>query len=313
MYRGIQKYMKNTIQKGILIYSKEDYERNQWFANEIILASKMYNLDITLIIIEATNFVLSKEKLIIQYNNTTIDNITFAIIRTINPKITFLLEQNNIKCFNNYETSNICNDKFLSYSLVQKTSVPFVPTLYSNLYTLKDQIKECHGLFNTDNIIVKSTNGHGGKEVFLTRFDDMNMIETIKDKFCYNCTVKLCVQPQIKGVAKDLRVYILGNEIYCSMLRCNPNSYKSNFTLGGECFKYSLSQKEIEIINSTKKILSSDFIGIDYIIDNNNNLIFNEFEDVVGTRMLYSQTNLSPINDYLAYVSKKMSDISLYW
>ena len=52
-------------------------------------------------------------------------------------------------------------------------------------------------------------------------------------------------------------------------------------------------------IEKTKrnKVLGLFYVGIDFIIDKNNHLIFNEVEDVVGSRMLYNTSNID-IVDY---------------
>jgi len=48
-----------------------------------------------------------------------------------------------------------------------------------------------------------------------------------------------------------------------------------------------------------------DMVGIDFILDDNGNLVFNEIEDVVGARMLYQCSDIDIVKEYLSYISKK--------
>ena len=63
-----------------------------------------------------------------------------------------------------------------------------------------------------------------------------------------------------------------------------------------------------EVRGMVKRIvpeLMADFVGIDFIFDNGRPVL-NEMEDVVGTRMLYSLTNLDPARMYMEYIARSM-------
>ena len=54
-------------------------------------------------------------------------------------------------------------------------------------------------------------------------------------------------------------------------------------------------------------------VGIDFIIGDRNELIFNEIEDVVGARMLYQTSNINLVGLYLDYIKSEIlnSDINI--
>ncbi|MBR6213406.1 MAG: hypothetical protein IKQ67_02000 [Candidatus Methanomethylophilaceae archaeon] len=54
--------------------------------------------------------------------------------------------------------------------------------------------------------------------------------------------------------------------------------------------------------------LMADFIGIDFVFGDGQ-VYLNEIEDVVGTRMLYSLTDMDPARMYMEYIAH--SKISL--
>ncbi len=272
---------------GLLVYSKADYERNKWFAGEILRVAKDKGICM---------------KLVFTDEDIKTKDIDFAIIRTISPDTTRYLESSNIRCFNNYETSILCNNKFTTYETISKLDLPTIPTTLSSKENLYITLTEAFEKYNTDELIVKSVSGHGGKEVFLVH-NDVPDIESLL-KQCNSLTAHnfFCIQPRIKGIARDLRVYVLGKEIYAARLRTNPSSFKSNFTLGGTCTPYSPGTDLQRLIKIITDNTDTDFIGIDFILDENDKFIFNEIEDVVGTRMLYSTGMDTVVEDYINYI-----------
>ena len=46
-------------------------------------------------------------------------------------------------------------------------------------------------------------------------------------------------------------------------------------------------------------VYDTRYVGIDFILDDNNKFIFNEIEDVVGSRMLYQVSDIDIVDLYL--------------
>ena len=88
------------------------------------------------------------------------------------------------------------------------------------------------------------------------------------------------------------------------MLRINKGGFISNFCLGNDAIVYELNNNEIEIVNKILTISNFDYVGIDFLFDGGE-IVFNEIEDSVGSRMLYSKTNLNVARDYTKYVINK--------
>jgi len=265
---------------GWLIYDNEGYERNKWFADNLIEKALKFNLNIKLKIIE-NDF------------NYQIDFPTFAIIRTINPRLTKFLEDNGVTTFNNYNTSLIANDKWKTYEFCKKLNIETMKT-----YPLKDYISLKNLKYP---FVIKSVDGHGGKEVFLVK--DSLYLNNLLNKINVNRYIAqdFCSNPGI-----DMRVYLLNGEILASMLRENNKDFKSNFTLGGSARVTQETKEQKEIITKIQNALKSDLIGIDFIY-NNNKWVLNEIEDVVGTRMIYKLTNIDIIELYLKHISTKVN------
>src|SRR5690625_6839454 len=91
-------------------------------------------------------------------------------------------------------------------------------------------------------------------------------------------------------MGKDLRVFVIGKQIIAAVLRVNNNDFRANFKLGGSAFLYHLTIDEVEMINKIINHFDFGLVGIDFLIDKEGNLLFNEIEDVVGSRILSETT-----------------------
>lgn len=179
---------------------------------------------------------------------------------------------------NTTEVVKIANDKWLTY-LKFKDHIKMMPT-----YKIDDIPKyPC---------IIKNRFGHGGDDVhWVTKAGSFNSDYIGQD-----------IAPVL---GKDLRVYILDNKIYASVLRSSDN-FKSNYSLGGHAQLYHLNNDEKEIIQTILDIMPIDYGGIDFLFDQDGKLILNEIEDPVGAKMLYNLTDLDLVEDYLHMVKRKI-------
>jgi glutathione synthase/RimK-type ligase-like ATP-grasp enzyme len=179
--------------------------------------------------------------------------------------------------FNSTEVIKIANDKWLTYHFF-KDDVKMMPT-----YKVKDVPHyPC---------VVKNRFGHGG--------DDVHWLEDKKD-----FSDDYIAQDIAGQLGKDLRVYILNNKVYASILRTNDQDFKSNYSLGGQAKLYNLSSEEHQTIQKILNKLPIMYGGIDFLFDENNQLILNEIEDPVGAKMLYNLTDLNIVQDFIKMVSE---------
>ncbi|MBP5313113.1 MAG: hypothetical protein J6112_09815, partial [Clostridia bacterium] len=76
-----------------------------------------------------------------------------------------------------------------------------------------------------------------------------------------------------------------------------------NFSLGGKAEPYTLSPEEEETVYKiVRELKSPDLIGADFLVTEEG-LLFNEIEDVVGTRMLYAVYGIDAAKVFADYVS----------
>lgn len=287
-----------------LIYSDFESKRNQKYIDFYMEEGKKLGITIKLLIAEKINFGVKDSIWFLFYEGQQLSKPDFAICRMIYPLLTVQLENMGIKVFNNSFVQAICNDKAKTYQFVAKVKIPMVDTLFCKKEFLTEKLKEI-----TYPSIIKSVDGHGGTEVFL-----------LKDSKDINDVVSLCtdkdivIQPFVGKTHQDLRVYVIGNEIIAAILRTAKEGFKSNFCLGGDVKVYELSPDERKIVYKIIQLFQENstfgfgLVGIDFIIGNRGELIFNEVEDVVGSRMLYQCTDINIVSLYLEFIKDYLSD-----
>jgi RimK family alpha-L-glutamate ligase len=187
--------------------------------------------------------------------------------------------------FNNSTLTRIANNKNLYYQTVCKANVKIQDTLfnYSN------------NLLNYP-LVVKNPFGRGGNEVFLVK-NELELKE--KQEQFPNVTIQSYCKT---NMPKDLRVYVINNKIVAAILRKGINDFRANYSISHDAEVYNPSNEEKDYIYNIISCFNIDYAGIDFLINDKNELIFNEIEDSVGARALYELTNINIAELYIKYI-----------
>lgn len=295
---------------GWLIYRSVDVKKNKGYIDLYFEEGKDLGIEIKLILVDRLSFGVKNNVLFLEYNGQSIEKPDFAINRSIYPLLTKHLEDMGIKVFNNSELAEMCNDKAKTYQYISRLKIPMVDSQFVKAEYQREVIENL-----TDKMVIKGVSGHGGNEVFL--YNPVKKIDVFTESTYWNdqeikkeevlTTLKhtdIVIQPLVGIKNQDLRIYVIGKKIIAAILRTGKNSFKSNFSLGGQVREYKLSQKETELVNIIINEFDFGLVGIDFLIDDNNNFLFNEIEDVVGARMLYQCTDINIVRLYLEYIKQ---------
>lgn len=216
-------------------------------------------------------------KLVLQ-NEVSFDEKADCVInRTNSGEIALCFEKRGIRVFNPSSLSFLANDKQHCYEFMSQNGIEIMPV---------NQTKAP--------VVIKPTDGKGGQGVRLVESGEFE----IEDGFVY--------QKPASDLGKDLRVWLIGGEIICSILRESKTDFRSNFCLGGNATPYTLSAEETALVMKIQSLIKYDYIGIDFVFDNGR-AVFNEIEDSVGARMVYTCTNTDILSLYCDYIKKEMS------
>ena len=260
-----------------ILYDKGDLEVNRFFADRLRQCGEAAGLECS---------IVTTEKMDPEYAPDIV------ISRTRDHEATSLLEDYGSTVYNRSSVSRVCNDKSLTYSFARNLGIPFLP------YSL-----DLRELPPGPPWVVKSCIGHGGSEVFQADSGD-----DVGKLFSDLQGRKPLVQQMAPVCGRDMRIYVLGGKIIAYVLRSSDTDFRANFKLGGKAEIVEPPEEAVDIVRRILPELMPDFVGIDFVFGREG-VYLNEIEDVVGTRMLYSLTDLDPALMYMEYVTH--SKISL--
>lgn len=235
--------------KGLLIYHQSDYVKSKKYIEWLITEGKKFDLKIDL--------MFSDEFFKHGYDGHKALN--FVINRSRNTEISYLFELNNVRVFNPSKISYIGNNKLAAFQYAKSLGYPFAKVLTH--------------WSDSNSFISKPVSGHGGEGIFLS-----------SDGVAFN--EERFQQAFITDLVGDIRFYVINNKIIDAVIRYPKGGYLANFSQGGDFERYAITDRQRGYIERFIEDLQSDYIGLDFFLLENNKLIFNELEDVVGSRML---------------------------
>jgi len=317
--------------KAWMIYFREGAEYNKQYINFYKEEGSKLGIEVQLVLVEDLEFGVRDSQWFMQIKKQEVEYPDFVICRAIYPLLSKQLECMGIRVFNNSTVAEICNDKARTYQYLANTGIKMVDSCFYCNTLVREVIEQVH-----TPTVIKSIEGHGGRQVFLidmfkhkmgeidnvtpqlgkeyenSDFQQDNDTKDKQNKEWNDESVRILqgigssdvvVQPFISGKHQDLRVYVIGKEIIAAVLRTAKEGFKSNFSLGGEVRIYQLSIEEKQLVNQIINHFDFGLVGIDFILGEEGNLIFNEIEDVVGSRMLYQcAPEINIVERYLKFI-----------
>lgn len=277
---------------GIIVYAEDAAKQNSHYIDMYFDACAKRNIQLKLIILQRLTFCTKDNEPCLIYEGEKLELPDFAIMRCPDIALARFLEFSDVAVFNNSDCIENANDKRLTYIRAAKSGLKIMDTYYS-LSSARDA-----GSFP---LVVKSAHGAGGRAVMLAH-DEKELEEAVL-KIAPDEAV---IQKLASDTGKDLRVYFVGNEIVCAMLRKSETDFRSNYGLGGSAALYELSEEEKRMAYKAASMFDLSYAGVDFIFDNGE-MVFNEVEDAVGARMLYANTDIDKVDIYVEHIFRKVS------
>jgi gamma-F420-2:alpha-L-glutamate ligase len=283
--------------KGWLIYRTKDAKQNRSYIEWFISEAEKAGMRLSLILREELKIGIINNQRIVRLHENPVELPDFAIVRTIEPILNAQLESLGIPVFNSAEVASICNDKSLTHHYVQKLNVPMVDTYFYCKEDLQsDEIPLPYPF------VLKEAFGRGGNQVYFIE-DESDWLKTLNQLSDRN----IIVQSSNVLLGQDLRVFVIGHEIIGAVLRQNTNDFRANFKLGGSAQFYHLKRDEKEMISNIINHFQFGMVGIDFLIHPSGELLFNEIEDVVGSRTLSNVSEINILEKYIHFIKNNLT------
>ncbi len=322
-----------------IMYHEKDVEKNIWLINKFIETGGLYNIQMKLVTVEHflhmynENRCLLPDAVIARMINPAVSKLLESLgVRLYNSYNVSKICNNKAGCMRFVNSIGIKHIPTLAISCTQNGGYVFeticgdgeeviIKHLIEN-YIDENCNKECiksrQGTNIFEEYIIKSASGHGGREVmFLSEyfekyecsFDNFKSAPTSQEQAAADYfSDKYVVQPLVKCGGRDLRVYIIGGNIIGAVIRKANDGFKSNFSLGGTVGLYTLNSVQESIVEKITDAIDIDYGGLDFLVcGENDELIFNEIEDVVGARMLSACSDIDYIECYVKHIVSSFS------
>lgn len=282
--------------KAWLIYRREDAITNESYIKWFIMEAKKQQIEMKLIFRDKLTIGIYNQQQILEIEHKRVQHPDFVIVRTMEPILQKHFENMNIPTYNHSSVASICNHKALTYMEINKLGVPVVPTYFLH----KQSIPTYPPL--PFPFVIKSATGRGGKNVYM--IDNQTEWEATLP----NISASELVAQSIENIqlGKDIRVFVIGKEIIAAVLRHNEHNFRANFKLGGKAIPFSLNKEMEKMVQTIISHFDFGLVGIDFLINKDDQLMFNEIEDVVGSRILSKTSDINLLERYISFIKKTL-------
>ncbi len=174
------------------------------------------------------------------------------------------LERLGVHVFNSSQSIETVKDKLFSQQILAERNVPFPKTMLAK-YPVDVNLVEQHFGFP---LIIKTLSGSQGSGVFLSETPS-NFRDLMELIHATSPNANIILQEFIEDSrGKDLRVLIIGGRAVACMERVSTDeSFKANFSRGGEVRKFEMTPEIEWLATDTAQIFGLDIAGIDLLFD----------------------------------------------
>lgn len=296
-----------------IIYYDEEANKNSGFIEMLKSECRKYDIALEYISFEKVNLMSESS-----FENK-FKKIFFVINRTREYKLSLRFEKINVKVFHSSKITELGNNKYKTYCYLKEyfernKNEPQGEWIAHTALVKADDLNNVLNDYIGKDYVIKSVDGHGGSQVFSLNDDGTKhgSYRKNRDNAKNNIYKALqghdCVlQKRIDSDSNDIRVYIVFGKIYAAVLRHGNDGFKSNFSLGGSVEEYFPDEEQKKIIEKFIEAFGAEQLsmaGIDFILTRDGNLIFNELEEMVGSRMLYNCSKHDIVREYVEQIAK---------
>lgn len=296
-----------------IIYYDEEAKKNSGFIDMLKSECRKYDIALEYISFEKVNLMSESS-----FENK-FKKIFFVINRTREYKLSLRFEKINVKVFHSSKITELGNNKYKTYCCLKEyfeknKNEPQGEWIAHTVLVKADDLNNVLNDYIGKDYVIKSVDGHGGSQVFSLNDDGTKLgsyrknRDNAKNNIYKSLQGHDCVlQKRIDSDSNDIRVYIVFGKIYAAVLRHGNDGFKSNFSLGGSVEEYFLDEEQKKFIEKFIEAFGAgqlSMAGIDFILTRDGNLIFNELEEMVGSRMLYNCSKHDIVREYVEQIAK---------
>lgn len=246
---------------------------------------------------------------LIQNNQTviqthkTISKPDFVLFLDKDIRLARHLEKLGYKLFNSREVIELCDDKMLTFQALADAKIAMPKTLFAPL-VFKGMGTDEIDLHFTDQIeqelgyplVIKEAFGSFGAQVYLIH----NREELITKQKELQDIPHLYQEFIASSKGRDVRVYVVGDQVVASMYRFSETDFRANVSNGASMKPYEPNEAFCKLAIAATKKLGADFTGVDLLFGPEGEPILCEVNSNAHIKNIYDCTGI----DVAEYIFK---------
>ena len=282
-------------QYGWLIYNgglktPKYMELNELYA----VAAKKLGITLELIANDELYSVIEGSRLTLKSSHP-ISEPAFILFLDKDIRLAKQLEKMGYRLFNSREVIENCDDKMLTFQILAGQGIPMPKTFLCPLYFLGTGtgLPEENFTLTIEKelgypLVIKEAFGSFGAQVYLIHNREeliAKQKELIYKPHLYQEFVKT-------SIGRDVRIYVVGNQVVASMYRYSETDFRANISNGGSMKPYKPSQAFCDVAIAATKGLGADFTGVDLLFGENDTPILCEVNSNAHIKNIYDCTGI---------------------
>lgn len=290
--------------KGWILYkhSQEILSEVDHGVNHLIAEAKLLNIDLQ--VYAPHQFTITSHAILLDGKPIVLPHF---IIPRMGASTTYQglslirqLEYQGVYSFNSAQSIQTVRDKMFSGQLLYAQGLPVPKTMLLHFPFNLDLIEQELGF----PLVVKYNAGAKGVGIFLCETPTQLLDLT---GFIDHATAPFLAQEFINSsYGRDLRVFILGNQVIGCMQRRALHGFKANYSLGGEVEPFTLTPEIENLALRCAAVLNLEIGGIDLLFANNSYLIC-EANSSPGFKGLNKALQDNIAKKIMNYIAQKMT------
>jgi [lysine-biosynthesis-protein LysW]--L-2-aminoadipate ligase len=190
---------------------------------------------------------------------------------------TTLLESQGLRVFNDSLTLVRCENKAITLSLLAKSgvSIPRTAIAFSKEKALEMARKLGYP------VVIKPIEGSWGRMVAKAVDDDsLYSLMEYQDYTTLQFRTAYMIQEFVRKPDRDIRIFVIGDEVPVGIYRVNKANWKTNTALGANAEPLKIDPELRELAMKVKDVIGGFFLGIDVFEDPDRGYVVNEVNGV---------------------------------
>ena len=220
------------------------------------------------------------------------------------------LEKLGYRLFNSREVIENCDDKMLTFQMLADAGIPMPKTFFAPLVFKGTGSEEVsfHFIEKVESefgypLVIKEAFGSFGAQVYLIH----NREELVAKQQQLQDTPHHYQEFIASSNGRDVRLYVVGDEVVASMYRFSDSDFRANVSNGAAMKPYEPNEAFCELAIAATKKLGADFTGVDLLFGPEGEPILCEVNSNAHIKNIYDCTGIDVAEFIFKHILKVLS------